>query len=102
MCRQEIPEDYIFNPVLVNPPDKEEGPATKVVATAQVDQEGGEEQEAGFYISIYLFYLSFLVTVHFIRYFLSITVPHSSFVQKYIYRGFFSFPFLLDQKKARF
>jgi len=45
MCRQEIPEDYIFNPVLVNPPDQEEGPATKVVATAQVDQEGGEEQE---------------------------------------------------------
>jgi len=44
MCRQEIPEDYIFNPVLVNPPDQEEGPA-KVVAVAQVEQEGVEEQE---------------------------------------------------------
>ena len=59
MCRQEIPEDYIFNPVLVNPPDQEEGPATKVVAAAQVDQEGEEEQEAGSYILIYLLFVIF-------------------------------------------
>ena len=61
MCRQEIPDDYIFNPVLVNPLKEGEGKALEglmeVTGAEGVGVEGGEVEEFMWFYKVVIQYI---------------------------------------------
>ena len=67
MCRQEIPDDYIFNPVLVNPLKEGEGKALEGLmeggtgAEGGGGVEGGEVEEFMWFYKVAIQYITFIV-----------------------------------------